>query len=220
MKGIPMRNLNPHNTGSPAPTDLTVTGARRQESETAANEPHFERSIYSSEAAAIMGLDPKRSMLDIWYEKQGLLTQIQPSSDQHGQCSWQHLIEPLVAKLYCQRTGNHVKRVSKTVRHPGYPWMGAAIRWEVQSPEVGLLHCLQVTSQDLPLWQDGIPEHARADAMHLLAVTCQQAVDLAVLEGGKCVRIHRIQRDEPLIERVIEAEAGFWGYVERGQAPS
>ncbi len=215
-----MRNLNPDNAWSLASTDLTVTLAGRQDSDAAVNEPHFERGIYSSEAAAIMGLDPKRSMLDIWHEKQGLLTQIQPASDQHGQCSWQHLIEPLVAKVYCQRTGNPVKRVSKTVRHPAYPWMGAAIRWEVQSPEVGLLHCLQVSSQDLPLWQDGIPEHARADAMHLLAVTCQQAVDLAVLEGGKCVRIHRIQRDEALIERMIETQARFWGHVERGQVPA
>lgn len=215
-----MGNLNKDNTWTPAPTGLTVTLDRHQERETAANEPHFERAIYSSEAAAIMGLDPKRSMLDIWHEKQGLLTQIPTPSDQHGQCSWQHLLEPLVAAVYGKRTGNRIKRISRTVRHPEYPWLGAAIRWEVQSPEVGLLHCLQVASEDLPMWQGGVPEHVRVDLMHLLAVTGQQAVDLAVLEGGKSVRIHRIQRDEALIERLIEAEARFWGYVERGQVPS
>ena len=209
-----MRNLNP-DTRSPAPAGLT----RGPNTEAAANEPRFERGIYSSEAAAVMGLDPKRGMLDIWHEKQGLLTQIQTPSDRHVQCSWQHLLEPLVAMVYGKRTGNPVKRVSKTVRHPAYPWMGAAIKWEVQSPEVGLLHCLQATSQCLPLWKDGVPEHIRVDLMHLLAVTGQHVVDLAVLEGGKSVRIHRVQRDEALIERLIADEARFWGYVERGQAP-
>ncbi len=213
-----MRNLNPDNTWTPAPTGLTVTLARHQDSETAANEPHFERGIYSSEAAAIMGKDPQRSMLDIWHEKQGLLTQLQTPADQHDQCSWQ-LIEPLVALVYSKRTGNPVKRVSKTVRSSEHPWMGAAIRWEVQSSEVRLLHCLQVASEDLPQWQGGVPEHVKLDLMHLLAVTGQQVADLAVLTGGRSVQLFRIERDEVLIERLIEAEARFWGYVERGQVP-
>ncbi|MFC6282561.1 MULTISPECIES: YqaJ viral recombinase family protein [Polaromonas] len=215
-----MSNLKQDKTWTSAPTGLTVTLARRQNGGTAANESHFERGIFSSEAAAIMGLDPTRSMLDIWHEKQGLLTQIQTPSDLHGQSSWQSLLSPLVATVYAKRTGNPIKQVSKTVRHPEFPWMGAAIRWEVQSPEVGLLQCLQVTSLDLPLWQGGAPEHVRFDLMHLLAVTGQRVVDLAVLEEGRSVRIHRIQRDDTLIERLIEAEARFWGYVERGQVPA
>ncbi len=215
-----MRNLNPDNTWTPAPKGLTVTLANRQESDPETNEPHCERGIYSSEAAAIMGKNPHRSMLDIWREEQGLLTQIQTPAGQHGQCGW-HLIEPLVALVYSKRTGNPVKLVSKTVRHSDeYPWMMAAIRWEVQSPEVGLLHCLQVASADLPLWQGGVPEHMLIDLMHLLAVTGQKAVDLAVLAGGRSVQLFRIERDEVLIERLIEAEARFWGYVERGQVPS
>lgn len=214
-----MRNLNPDNTWTPAPTGLTFTLRRHQDSDAAANEPHFERGIYSSEVAAIMGLDPKRSVLDIWHEKQGLLTQVQRPAGQHGQCSWD-LIEPLVALVYSKRTGNPVKRVSKTVRSSEHPWMGAAIRWEVQSSEVGLLHCLQVALEDLPLWQGGVPEYVKVDLMHLLAVTGQQVVDLAVLAGGRSVQLFRVERDEVLIDRLIEAEARFWDYVERGQAPN
>lgn len=214
-----MRNLNPDNAWSLASTDLTVTLAGRQDSDAAVNEPHFERGIYSSEAAAIMGKDPHRSMLDVWHEKQGLLTQLHTPADQHGQRSW-HLIEPLVALVYSKRTGNPVNRVSKTVRSFEHPWMGAAIRWEVQSSEVRLLHCLQVASENLSLWQGGVPEHVKLDLMHLLAATGQRAVDLAVLAGGRSVQLFRIERDEVLIERLIEAEAQFWGYVERGRVPA
>ncbi len=41
----------------------------------------------------------------------------------------------------------------------------------------------------LLLWQKSVPEHALVDLQHLLAVTGHQAVDVAVLEGGKSVRI-------------------------------
>lgn len=220
MKATAMGNLKQDNTSSLVPTGLTVTSASREDG-LAANESRFQPGIDSSEAAAILGLDPVRTSLDIWHQKRGLLTQPEVGLDQdEGRVSWQFILEPLVAAVYSKRTGNPIKRVSKTQRHPAYPWMGAAIRWEVGSPEVQLLHCLRVHSKDIPLWQKGVPEHVRIDLLHLLAVSGKQAVDLAVLEGGKSVRILRVERDEALIERLIEAEAQFWGYVERGRVPA
>lgn len=214
-----MGNLKQHNTLSLVSTGLTVTSARHEEG-LAANESKFQPGIDSSEAAAILGLDPVRTSLDIWHEKRGLLTQPEVRLDQdEGRVSWQFILEPLVAAVYSKRTGNPIKRVSKTLRHPAYPWMGAAIRWEVGSPEVQLLHCLQVPPRDMPQWQKGVPEHLHIDLQHLLAVTGQLAVDVAVLDGGKAV-ILRVERDEALIERLIEAEAQFWGYVERGRVPA
>ncbi len=214
-----MGNLNQDNILSLLPTGQTVTSARQEG--LAANESKFQQGIDSSEAAAILGLDPVRTSLDIWHKKSGLLTQPDVPLDQdEGRVSWQFLLEPLVAAVYSKRTGNPIKRVSKTQRHPAYPWMGAAIRWEVGSPEVQLLHCVQVHSHDMPRWQRGVPEHVHVDLQHLLAVTGQQAVDVAVLESGKSVRILRVERDEALIERLIGAEAQFWGYVERGRVPA
>ena len=215
-----MGNLKQDNTLSLVPTGLTVTSERRED-RLAANESRFESGIDSSEAAAILGLDPVRTSLDIWHEKRGLLTQPEVPLDQdEGRVSWQFILEPLVAAVYSKRTGNPIKRVSKTMRHPAYPWMGAAVRWEVGLPEVQLLHCLQVHAREMYLWQKGVPEHSFVDLQHLLVVTGQRAVDVVVLEGGKSVRILRVERDGVLIERLIEAEAQFWGYVERGRVPA
>ncbi len=215
-----MGNLTKENICATASTGLTIPAARCVEAEPAANEHRFERGIDSSEAAAIIGMDPRRNALDIWHEKQGLLTQPPvPLDQEESRVSWKFILEPLVAAVYSKRTGNPVKRVCKTIRHAAHTFMGAAIRWEVQAPDVGLLHCLQVPVLDMALWNQGVPDHVRIDLMHLLAVTGQRAVDLAVLEGGKSVRILRIERDEALIERLIEAEACFWGYVERGNLP-
>lgn len=55
--------------------------------------------------------------------------------------------------------------------------------------------------------------------MHQLAVTGQQAADVAVLLGGHELQIHRIERDEAMIEQLIALEAKFWAFVENDTPP-
>jgi predicted phage-related endonuclease len=55
--------------------------------------------------------------------------------------------------------------------------------------------------------------------MHQLAVTGHRAADVAVLLCGQELQIHRIERDEPLIERLIALEAAFWAQVQQRRPP-
>lgn len=55
--------------------------------------------------------------------------------------------------------------------------------------------------------------------MHQLAVTGKQAADVAVLICGQELQVHRIERDDALIERLMALERQFWRYVELDQAP-
>lgn len=55
--------------------------------------------------------------------------------------------------------------------------------------------------------------------MHQLAVTGKRAADVAVLLGGQTLEIHRIERDEQMIARLIELERTFWRYVETDTPP-
>ena len=63
------------------------------------------------------------------------------------------------------------------------------------------------------LWKEGVPEYVQLQVMHQLAVTGKQAADVAVLLGGQHLEIHRIERDESLIARLIDLEWLFWDYV-------
>lgn len=55
--------------------------------------------------------------------------------------------------------------------------------------------------------------------MHQLAVTGQQAADVAVLVGGQELRIFRLDRDDELIEQLITLEREFWQFVEENTPP-
>ncbi|MDO3387969.1 hypothetical protein QWI17_19145, partial [Gilvimarinus sp. SDUM040013] len=69
------------------------------------------------------------------------------------------------------------------------------------------------------LWKEGVPEYVELQVMHQLAVTGKQAADVAVLLGGQHLEIHRIERDEQMIARLIELERKFWNYVETDTPP-
>jgi putative phage-type endonuclease len=180
--------------------------------------------IGSSDAAAAVGLNPYKSQLELWLEKTGrdtLLPKIDPH-DEESPAYWGNILEPIVATHYTQRTGNRVRRINAVLQHraPQLDWMLANIDREViGANEVQILECKTAGINGARLWKDGVPVYVQLQVMHQLAVTGKQAADVAVLLGGQHLEIHRIERDDDLIERLIELERDFWGYVQRDTPP-
>lgn len=180
------------------------------------------RGIGSSDAAAAVGLNPFCSPLELWLEKTGrseMLPQVDPNGETSPMC-WGTLLEPLVAAHYTKRSGNRVRRINAVLQHPSEPWMLANIDREViGASDVQILECKTAGINGARLWKDGVPEYVQLQVMHQLAVTGKQAADVAVLIGGQELRIHRIERDEALIQQLIELERRFWAYVEEDTQP-
>lgn len=180
------------------------------------------RGIGSSDAAAAVGLHPYKSQLAMWAEKTGRgdgLPQVD-SNDETSPAYWGSLLEPIVAAHYTKRTGNRVRRINAVLQHPTEPWMLANIDREVMgASDVQILECKTAGINGARLWKDGVPEYVQLQVMHQLAVTGKQAADVAVLIGGQELRIHRIERDDELIQRLIELERRFWAYVEEDRQP-
>jgi putative phage-type endonuclease len=151
--------------------------------------------------------------------RSGSLPQIDPN-DETSPMYWGTLLEPIVAAHYTKRTGNKVRRINAVLQHPDEPWMLANIDREVMgAPDVQLLECKTAGINGARLWKDGVPEYVQLQVMHQLAVTGKHAADVAVLIGGQDLQIHRIERDEEMIARLIELERRFWRYVEQDQQP-
>jgi predicted phage-related endonuclease len=81
------------------------------------------------------------------------------------------------------------------------------------------LECKTAGEFGVRLWKEGVPEYVRCQVQHQLAVTGKAAADVCVLVCGQEIRIHRIERDDALISRLIELERQFWRYVETDTAP-
>lgn len=178
--------------------------------------------IGSSDAAAAVGLNPYKSQLALWMEKTGRDDLFAPIdvNDDSTPVYWGSLLEPIVAASYAKRTGNRVRKVNAVLQHPDHPFLLANLDREIIGvPEVQILECKTAGVQGARLWKDGVPEYVQLQVQHQLAVTGKRAADVAVLIGGQDLQIHRIKRDDVLIERLIRLEEVFWGYVQSDIAP-
>ena len=182
------------------------------------------QGIGSSDAAAAVGLNPYKSQLELWLEKTGRDGSL-PKTDPHDEESpayWGNLLEPIVAAHYTKRTGNRVRRINAVLQHPDpdKAWMLANIDREViGSSEIQILECKTAGINGARLWKEGVPEYVQLQVQHQLAVTGKAAADVAVLLGGQHLEIHRIERDEALIARLVQLERQFWNYVETDTPP-
>ncbi|MFZ3194492.1 MAG: YqaJ viral recombinase family protein [Moraxellaceae bacterium] len=194
------------------------------------------QGIGSSDAAAAVGLNPYQSMLELWLVKTGR-DQDLPKPDFEDDSSplyWGNILEPIVAQHYSQRTGHKVRRVNAVLQHPDpqLPWMLANLDYRVSpirgsdattaqqdSSPVTLLECKTAGEYGARLWRNGVPEYVQLQVQHQLAVTGEQAADVCVLICGQQIQIHRIERDDELIARLIELEQQFWHYVASDTPP-
>ncbi|WP_047604737.1 MULTISPECIES: YqaJ viral recombinase family protein [Pseudomonas] len=182
------------------------------------------QGIGSSDAAAAVGLNPYKSQLELWLEKTGRDTSLLKADphDEESPMYWGNVLEPIVAWHYSKRTKHKVRRINAVLQHPNpeLPWMLANIDREViGADDVQILECKTAGINGARLWKEGVPEYVQLQVMHQLAVTGKQAADVAVLLGGQTLEIHRIERDEQMIARLIELERRFWQYVETDTPP-
>ena len=177
------------------------------------------QGIGGSDAAAAVGLCPYKSQLELWMEKTGRAVK----EDEPGQDSpmyWGTLLEPYVASAYSEQTGYKVRRLNAVLQHPTYSYMLANIDREVvANPQVQILECKTAGEFGSRLWRDGVPEYVQLQVQHQLAVTGKDAADVAVLLCGQKLEIHRVERDEEIISRLVVLEARFWEYVTQDVPP-
>jgi predicted phage-related endonuclease len=122
------------------------------------------------------------------------------------------LMEPVILRLYYEATGvkPRVPRKTRILRHPEHNWMLCTLDARAGSPA----HPLEVKNVLFPRgkWGKGeeeIPDEYMLQVQHQLAITGADYCELPVLIYGR-FRIYKVQRNERLIERIIEREKEFW----------
>ena len=178
-----------------------------------------QRGIGSSDAAAAVGLSPYKSPLTLWLEKTG--RQLPEDVSGKEAVVWGTVLEPVLARVYAERTGRRVRRVNAVLQHPEHTFMLANLDREVVGhPDgPGILEIKTASYHSAPQWEEGVPVAYQCQVLHQLAVTGHAWAEVAVLIGGQDFRIYRIERDEEKIRDLTERETQFWLQVTRNQQP-
>lgn len=180
------------------------------------------QGIGSSDAAAACGIHPFLSMLELWMIKTGRMSSdLDESIEGYSPLYWGNTLEPMVAKYYQQHTGNKVRRVNAILQHPEQPFMLANLDYAITgSEEVQILECKTAGEHGAKFWKHGVPLYVTCQVQHQLAVTGKQAAHICVLLCGHEAKIYKVERDERLIESIMEHERQFWQYVETDTPPT
>jgi putative phage-type endonuclease len=178
--------------------------------------------IGGSDIGAIIGLSKWKSPVDVWLDKTG---RTEPDMEMSEPAYFGIELESFVAAEYSKRSGNKVQRVNQIIKHPQRAWMLANIdravvadgsrarvdKFGTMDGIKGLLECKTASAYLEREWSDGsAPLAYVAQCQWYMAVTGAEWCDLAVLIGGQKYVCHRIDRDESLIDAVIEAGRQFW----------
>lgn len=179
-----------------------------------------------SDIGPMLGLSRYRSPLHVYLEKRRELPPEDGRDENAEGKRFGTLCESVVATLYRERTGRTIRKPGRTYRHPQYAFM-LANPDRLQQPEAGsalsgrgILEIKWLDASRRWVWiNEGVPDGYYLQLQHYLLVTGASWGSFAVVFGGNRLEYFDVQRDEAVIQRLIEVESDFWRRVETGNPP-
>jgi len=176
--------------------------------------------IGGSDIAAICGLNPWTSPLEIWLRKTGQTVPPRDDAVLNEAALMGHALEPIIATRFTAITGLIAHENPGTLRLPDIPW--ALVNLDRTTEEDGMPGVVELKSRSsyaLADWEEETPVDVQVQTQWQLMVTGWSFGYSAALIGGQRTIVHRIERDEQLIDNLLSIAAEFWGWVTTGTQP-
>lgn len=164
------------------------------------------KGITGTDAGAICGLNQYSSAFQIYQDK---ITDEIEEFDNESMRQGRDL-EEYVARRFSEETGLKVRRANAIFQNEENPFMLADFDRLIVGQKAGL-ECKTVSPYSSDKWNDGnIPLHYQMQVQHYLAVSGFDCWYIAAVIFGREFLIRKIERDEELINYLIDIERGFW----------
>lgn len=166
------------------------------------------QGIGGSDISVIAGINPYRSVHQLWLEKTG---QTEPCESGNECTHFGTILEPIVKQEFTERTGIAIVEPKCIYQHKDYPFMLANLDGVVNvDGELCIFEAKTASAYKQDEWNDRIPPEYMMQIQHYMAVTGLRKTYIAALIGGNHFVYHVIERDEGFIAEVIEMECRFW----------
>lgn len=164
--------------------------------------------IGASDAGAVLGLSSWKSPLEVWTEKTSKVEHEDIGDKMHIKLG--NALEDFVARQFMDETGKKVQRVNKTLYHPKYPFIACNLDRIVLGEKVPLE--IKTAGEFMAKeWKgEEAPPQYLCQVLHQMACTGAPYGYLAVLIGNRDFKWLKVERDEALIETIIQREVSFW----------
>lgn len=173
------------------------------------------RGIGGSDVAAILGLSPYRTPLDVYNDKLGRA----PETADNDAMYWGRALEPVIRQRYSDVTGRDVLLPEDMLVHPKNGFMLANLDGFTADRRVFEAKTARTGNGWGEPGSDEVPDAYALQVQHYLAVTGFEVADIAVLIGGSDFRLYHVEADASMQADLIDAEAEFWQRVLTGNEP-
>lgn len=169
-----------------------------------------------SDMAAVLGVSPWTSAIDIWIDK----TSDEVDEKESEPMYWGNVLEEVVAQEFAKRTGLKVRNNNFVLQSEEYPYLLANIDREIVGVDAGL-ECKTANAFKLEEWEgDNVPDSYYIQCQHYMAVTGKSSWWIACLLGGNTFYYKEIKRNEEVIQIIINSGRAFWELVTSKTMPA
>lgn len=188
--------------------------------------------IGASEVGAVMGLNPWKSSIELFYEKigEGLPYTIENMAMFMGKET-----EPLIAKLWQYwggdqesmianyRAGNIVRkcqRVNAYVNNPKYPWLFVSLDRKINKTsdrDEGSLEIKTISGYEAEKWEEGVPPSHVVQLQTQLLVCEFLWGELATLKDGRHFDCIPFEQHDNIQAGIVEHTFDFWQRVQKAR---
>jgi len=169
--------------------------------------------IGGSDAAAVLGVSPWKTPVDVYLEKTGNSEPFESTE----RMLWGNLIEPAIADEVARRMDTKLRRRNTTLRHKHHEFIIAHLDREFVGGLDGKKTILEIKTVGYASdeWgdenTDQIPQHYLAQVAHYMAVTgALQSIVAALFMPACTLKLYRVLRNVELEGLIITAEFKFW----------
>ena len=164
--------------------------------------------IGGSDVSVIAGINPYRSVYQLWLEKTG---QNEPAESENEYTHFGTILEPVIRREFMERTGLKVRQKHMLLQSEEYPFMLANLDGVINlDGEMCIFEAKTASAYKLDNWQSGIPPEYMLQVQHYMAVTGAVKTYIAALIGGNYFEYRLIERDDEMIAKIITMEKLFW----------
>lgn len=183
----------------------------------------------ASEISAVLGLNPYKSSIELFYEKIGMYPKISIENIAMFMGTEQ---EAFVANLWQYWGGNEeslienyrnknlirkCQRVNAYVRNPEYPHLFVSLDRKINKhgdKDEGALEIKTISGYEADKWEGGIPPSHIMQLQTQLMVCMFDYGELAVLRDGRRFEVFQFEKMQSVCDTIAEKTAEFWERVE------
>lgn len=174
------------------------------------------RGIGGSDVGAICGVSPFTSARQIYLNKTGQFQDaLKPNDAAKERMHFGHMLEPIVADEYSQRTGNKIIAVNATLVHKDHPWALANVDRLIVDDDgrpIGILECKTTSEYMNEEWESGeiLMSYIYQLNWYLWILGLEKGAFACLVGGNKFYYYDVFRNDELLENTIIPAAEKFW----------